>query len=81
MYILRKNGKIIIIPKNKDKANKYMYRFAKIFQQNTQNAHPHWSNNRGNQFLQSLRFNPPPLNRNSLNNNSGKPHKRTPNIK
>lgn len=39
------------------------------------------NNTRGNQFKKSIKFTPPPLDVNSRNNHSGKPRKRSPNIK
>ena len=56
-----------------------MYHFAKLFQQNMKTAHFYWGNNRGNQFRQSIEFNPPLDIKPS--NNSGKPRKRPSNIK
>lgn len=81
MWLLKRNGKIIIIPKNKDRANKYMYHFAKLFQQNMRTTHFYSGNNHGNQFRQSIKFNPPPLDLKSINNHSGNSKKRTPRIK
>lgn len=81
MWLLKRNGRIIIIPKNKDRSNKYMYHFAKLFQQDMQTAHSCSGNNRGNQFRQSIKFNPPPLDLSFRNNNSGKTRNRSQNIK
>ena len=81
MWLLKRNGRIIIIPKNKDRANKYMYHFAQLFQQNMRTAHFYSGNNHGNQFRQSIKFNPPPLDLKSINNHSGNSKKRTPRIK
>lgn len=72
---------MLIIPADKNKANDYLLRLAKYFQQKMKMAQAHSINNHGNQFRQSIKFNPPPLDLNSINNHSGNSKKRTPRIK
>ena len=72
---------MIIIPANINKANEYLLRLAKLFQEKMKNAQTYSINNRGNQFKQSIKFNPPPLDLKSINNHSGNSKKRTPRIK
>lgn len=62
MPVLNINGKVVIIPKDKDRANRYMYHFAKLFEQKMQN-HSFYISKKSNAYLQSLKFNPPPINR------------------
>ena len=81
MQLLKRNGRIIIIPKNKDRANKYMYHFAKLFQQNMRATHFYSGNKRGKQFRQSIKYNPPPLDIKSRNNSSKSTRNRSQNIK
>lgn len=57
-----------------------MLRLAKLFQQNIKHSQLYPENSRGNQFRQSIKFNPPPLDK-KPHTNSGKSRKRTPNIK
>ena len=76
MLILNINGKIIIIPKDKDKANKYMYHFAKLFEQDMQN-NSSYIPKKNNAFVQSLKFNPPPINR-KPKKNPATPRKKNP---
>ena len=72
---------MIIIPANINKANEYLLRLAKLFQQKMKTEQTNSNNNRGKQFKQSIKFNPPPLDLNSINNHSGNSKKRTPRIK
>lgn len=72
---------MIIIPANINKANEYLLRLAKLFQEKMKNAQTYSINNRGNQFKQSIKFNPPPLDLSFRNNNSGKTRSRSQNIK
>ncbi len=72
---------MIIIPANINKANEYLLRLAKLFQEKMKNAQTYSINNRGNQFKQSIKFNPPPLDLSFRNNNSGKTRNRSQNIK
>ena len=60
---LKINGKVIIIPKDKNRANRYMYHFAKHFQQNMKkNSNPYLiKRKRKNTYLQSLKCKPSPL--------------------
>ena len=72
---------MIIIPANINKANEYLLHLAKLFQQKMKTEQSYSNNTRGNQFKKSIKFTPPPLDINSRNNHSGKPRKRSPNIK
>ena len=72
---------MVIIPANINKANEYFLRLAKLFQQKMKTEQAYSNNNRGNQFKQSIKFNPPPLDLNSRNNHSAKTRKRSQNIK
>ena len=72
---------MIIIPANINKANEYLLRLAKLFQQKMKTEQTYANNKRGNQFRQSIKFNPPPLDLNSINNHSGNSKKRTSRIK
>ena len=72
---------MVIIPANINKANEYLLRLAKLFQQKMKTEQTNSNNNRGKQFKQSIKFNPPPLDLNSINNHSGNSKKRTPRIK
>ena len=58
---LKKRGKMIIIPSDKNKANKYIYRFAKLYQQKIKTSQLFSNKTNENQFIQSIKFNPPPL--------------------
>lgn len=70
---------MIIIPADKNKANEYIYRFAKHFQQSMKTAQFSPGKHRSNSFMQSLKFTPPPLERKPQVNHHS--HKKTPNIK
>ena len=72
---------MLIIPADKNKANDYLLRLAKYFQQKMKLAQTHSINNRGNQFKQSIKFDPPPLNLKSGSNYPRTPQKRSPRIK
>ena len=72
---------MVLIPANINKANEYLLRLAKLFQQKMKTEQTNSNNNRGSQFKQSIKFNPPPLDINSINNHSGNSKKRTPRIK
>ena len=80
MWLLKRNGRIIIIPKNKHRANKYMYHFAQLFQQNMRTAHFYSGHKRGKQFRQSIKYNPPPLDIKSRNNSLKSTRNRSQNI-
>lgn len=54
---------MLIIPANINKANEYLLRLARIFQQKMRTKPTNYNNNnRGNTFRQSLQVNPPPRN-------------------
>ena len=72
---------MVIIPANINKANAYLLRLAKLFQQKMKTEQTNSNNDRGSQFKQSIKFNLPPLDINSINNHSGNSKKRTPRIK
>ena len=72
---------MVIIPANINKANAYLLRLAKLFQQKMKTEQTNSNNNRGSQFKQSIKFNPPPLDVNSRNKNKAKNRKRSQNIK
>lgn len=72
---------MIIIPANINKANEYLLRLAKLFQQKMKTEQTYANNKRGSQFRQSIKFNPPPLDINSINKHSGNSKKRAPRIK
>lgn len=70
---------MIIIPTNINRANEYLLRLAKLFEQKMKTEQTY--NNPGKQFRKSLKFNPPPLGVTSRNNTLGKTRKRTPNTR
>ncbi len=72
---------MLIIPADKNKANDYLLRLAKHFQEKMKMAQTHSINNPGNSFKQSIKFTPPPLDSRSRNNYSGNSPKRSPRIK
>ena len=72
---------MIIIPANINKANEYLLRLAKLFQQKMKTQQTNSNNNRESQFKQSIKFNPPPIDINSINKHSVNSKKRTPRIK
>lgn len=72
---------MLIIPADKNKANDYLLRLAKHFQEKMKKAQTYPINNRGNQFKQSIRFNPPPLDLKSIHNHSENPQRKSPRIK
>lgn len=72
---------MIIIPANINKANEYLLSLAKLFQQKIKTEQAYSNSNRGRQFKQSIKCNPPPLDITSMNNHSGNSKKRTPRIK
>lgn len=65
---------MIIIPANINRANEYLLRLAKLFEQKMKT-------DKAYSFRQSLKFNPPPLYLSSRNNTLGKTRKRTPNMR
>ena len=71
---------MVLIPANINKANNYLLRLAKLFQQKIKTSQLYSENSRGKQYRQSLRFNPPPLDT-KLHSNPGKSRKRTQPIK
>jgi len=72
---------MLIIPADKNKANNDLLRLAKFFQQKMKTAQTYPINKHGNQFRQSIKFDPPPLDLKSKNNHSGKIRKKSQNIK
>lgn len=72
---------MIIIPASINKANEYLLRLAKLFQQKIKTEQACSNNTRGNQFRQSIKFNPPPLDVNSRNNTLGKTRNKSQNVK
>lgn len=69
---------MIIIPKDKNKANTYMYQFAKLFQRKIKNESS-FPLKKKSDFFESLKFTPPPLDFKSQNNPPSTP--RTPRSK
>ena len=69
---------MIIIPKDKNKANTYMYQFAKLFQRKIKNESSYMSKKKYD-FFGALKFTPPPLDFKSQNNPLSNP--RTPRSK
>lgn len=81
MFTQKGNGKMLIIPADKNKANKYLLRLAKFFQQKTKTTQTYPMNNRRNHFKQSIKFNPPPLDLDSRNKHLGNSQNRSSRIK